>query len=162
MLTTRKQYTKDGFFSIQEKLDCHNRYVSFPLPSEIKDDKLIIDGYEPPDDNELKTLSDVATEIYKLYGLLDNRHHDFTLATFVLERLFTMLHQGAYGDYLHKHNFVSEVERLARTEEVTYVPMKPLPKGAMFELKSMADVSVASSSIPLVPTASSRCHSYGK
>jgi len=131
-------------------------YESFPPPTEIKGSKLIIDGYEPPDDNELKTLSDVATEIYKLYGFLDNRHHDYTLATFVLEKLFTMLHFAAYGNYLDKRNFVSEVERLARTEEVTYVPARALPKGAMFEMKSMAEFK------PLVPVSSSERSSYGR
>jgi hypothetical protein len=149
------------FFSSQDKKDYRGGYESFPPPTEIKGDKLLIDGYEPPDDNELKTLSDVATEVYKLYGLLDDRHHDYTLAAFVLEKLFTMLHFAAYGNYLHKHNFVSEVERLARTEEVMYVPARALPKGAMFEMKSMADTAVTSSFKPLVPVSSSEL-GYGR
>lgn len=161
MLTTRKQYDQVQFFSSQPKKDYHSSYESFPRFTEIKGHDLIIDGDELPNNSDLKALSDVATEIYKLYGLLDNRHHDFTLVTLGLERLFTMLHWGAYGDYLHKHNFVAEVERFARTEEVTYVPQKTLSKGGMFELKPVAGFITSSSSLPPV-SSSEGPYSYGK
>ena len=160
-MLTRRQFTKYPFFLSQDKLDSEKSYESFPRFTEIKGNDLIIDGHEPPRYEDLKALSDVATEIYRLYGLLDNRHHDFTLVTFGLERLFTMLHWGAYGDYLHKRNFVSEVERFARTEEVTYVPQKTLSKGGMFELKPVAGFTTSSSTLPPV-SSSSEPYSYGQ
>lgn len=160
-MLTRRQSTKYQFFLSQDKTGCKTGYESFPVIAEIKGNQLIIDDHDSPDENDLKELSDVATEIKKLYTLLDNRHHDFTLAAFVLEKLFMMLHFAAYGDYLHKRNFVFEIERLARPLEVTYVPQKALSKGGMFELKPVAGFIDSSSTLPPV-SSSSEPYRYGQ
>lgn len=160
MLTRRQQ--KHAFFSPQDKCDFHGGHEKLPVLAQIKGKELIVDGYDPPEESDLQALSDVATDIFKLYKILDNKHHIYTYTTFVLERLFTIMHRTFYGDYLQQSNFVAEVKRLARTEEVTYVPIKTLPKGGVFELKSMADASVAASSAPSVSVSPSERYSYGQ
>lgn len=161
-MLTRRQCTTYPFFPAQDKSHRKGTYASLPLFTAVKDDGSPIDGYEPPKASDVEALSDVATGLMKLYPLLDNKHHIFTWTAFVLERLFTVLHMRVYGEHLDKRHFILEVERLARTEAVAYAPVKMMPKGGLFERKSVGDDSVASSSVPISAALSAEPYRHGQ
>lgn len=161
-MLTRRQCTTYPFSPAQDKSHRKNTYENLPLFTAVKDDDYPADDDEPLKVSDVEALSDVATELMKLYPLLDNKHHIFTWTAFVLERLFTVLHMSVYGEHLDKHHFISEVVRLARTEEATYAPVKMMPKGSLFEPKPMTDGSVTSLSVPISASLSAEPYRYGQ